>query len=504
MEPKVFPQVGKQSLAMHTEVDVLFFGGARGAGKSRLLLMKPLLYAHDDPNFHGIFFRRQTDNLTGAGGLWPEGCELYEPFKPQVRLKDLKWTFPIGSTIKCKHMELEQSKESHRGLQYSYIGWDELDQFSESQFTFLLASLRSKARGNSFTVATMNPNPDSWIVGWIEWYLDDDGQPREDRCGAVRHFVVINNKPVFGDSEQEIVDKYPDSVWVSNPKTGKSEYVRPKTFTFINGTVFDNPELIRLNPSYLAELNNLPEIDKKRNLFGNWYARPVGSQLFLRSWVKEVFSYPVDAKCVRAWDKAYTEPNDKNPYPDYSACIKVYKCTKGYYYLVGDYDPTCCDDNADIKGRFRKRFGERNQKMLQQAHFDGNRCTVAIPKESGAGKGEFEQLVKMFSEAGFNVVGMETGNAKGAKVERFSVFSSLAQNGMVYLVRNSFNDATYNALMSELEAFDGTGSTGKIKDDWVDAVSDAVLSLQKVRVHKPFTLPSVSAPTLLANHRRHM
>jgi hypothetical protein len=234
----------KQELAMNTQVDVMFFGGARGAGKSRLLLMKPLYYAHDDPNFHGIFFRRQTDNLTGAGGLWPEGTELYQPFKPKIKMKDLVWQFPVGSTIKCKHMEHEQSKESHRGLQYSFIGWDELDQFSETQFTFCLASLRSRAKCDSFTVATMNPNPDSWILKWILWYLDDDGQPREDRCGKVRHFVVIGDQPKMYDSAEEVEKHHPDQVWVLNPNTGQKQYVRPKTFTFINGTVFDK----RLSP----------------------------------------------------------------------------------------------------------------------------------------------------------------------------------------------------------------------------------------------------------------
>jgi predicted phage terminase large subunit-like protein len=180
----------------------------------------------------------------------------------------------------------------------------------------------------------------------------------------------------------------------------------------------------------------------------------------------------------------------------------MYKDSKGYYYLAGEYHPDNRDDGSLEYGRFRKRFGDRNVKMLEQAIYDGEDCVVAIPSENGAGKGEFEELVKMFSEAGFKVRGMVTGNSKGAKIERFSAFSSAAQNGMVYILRDTFNEETYNALMKEMEAFDGTPSTSQRKDDFLDAVSDSYLALQKVKVHKAFSLPSHGSPTALSQHRQ--
>ena len=479
----ICPQKGKQELAMNTEVDVMIFGGARGAGKSRLLLMKAAYYAYNDKHFHGIFFRRQTDNLKGAGGLWPEGSELYSPFKVKTNQSDLIWKFPIGSTLKCKHMEHEHSKESHRGLQYSFIGWDELDSFTETQFTFLLASLRSKARCKSFTVATTNPNPDSWILSWIDWYLDDDGLPREDRCGVIRYFVVVGSKPKFGETEKEVADKYPESVWVHNPNTGEKEYVAPKTFCFINGTVFDNPILCRDNPGYVAELNNLPELEKQRQLYGNWYIREQGASFFNRGWLKSTFEVPLGSVCVRSWDLAHTEPHEKNMYPDYTACVKMYKDTKGYYYLAGEYENTNRDSMTETEfGRFRKSFGARDVKILDQARFDGPDCTILIPQEGGAGKSQFENLAAGLTTEGFKVTGMVAGNAKGAKVKRFAPFSSAAQNGLIYIVKDTFNQDTYDLVMKELEAFDGSPSTSKRKDDFVDAASDAFLGLQKVKV----------------------
>ena len=157
------------------------------SGKSRLLLMRPLRYIND-PNFEGIFFRKNTTQLTGAGGLWPESKKIYSHFKPRVREKDLQQIFKSGATLNFKYLDHENDAQSHMGLQYSFIGFDELTTYSSTQFTYLLSRLRSAADMNSFCLGTCNPDPDSWVIDWIKWYLDELGFPREDRCGVVRYF----------------------------------------------------------------------------------------------------------------------------------------------------------------------------------------------------------------------------------------------------------------------------------------------------------------------------
>lgn len=112
----VFPQKGKQTLACNTDVDFMIYGGARGSGKSYLLNMLPLKY-QDDPNFEAIFFRRQYDELIGAGGLWSTANELYPQFGAKANISNLKYTFPSGSSIRMKHMHTEDDKERHRGLE---------------------------------------------------------------------------------------------------------------------------------------------------------------------------------------------------------------------------------------------------------------------------------------------------------------------------------------------------------------------------------------------------
>ena len=139
--------------------------------------------------------------------------------------------------------------------------------------------------------------------------------------------------------------------------------------------------------------------------------------------------------------------------------------------------------------------------MLRQAEYDGRECTVVIPKENGAGAGEFEQLRAMFKDANFKVEGAETGNKKNGKALRFATFCAEAEQGMVHILPDTFgNKATLNAFLTELEKFnpDPNGkwrSTNTIKDDWVDVVSDCTIILQKKRIIKPFTLPDCTSAT---------
>ncbi|MCP3921278.1 MAG: hypothetical protein GY714_01705 [Desulfobacterales bacterium] len=493
----ITPQKGKQELACNLvdKVSFTIYGGARGSGKSYLLNMLPLKHIND-PFFQGIFFRRQYNELTGAGGLWDTANEMYPQFGGKANIANLKYKFPAGSDVRFSHMFTEKDMFSHRGLQYSFIGFDEIDQFSKEQVTFLMTCLRSKADMDSFCIGTVNPDPDSWVLELVEWYLDDAGFPVEARCGVIRYFVVINGDFVFADDEQWFKDNRPDSVYVTNPVSGEKAYIPPKTFTFINGNIYDNPALIAKNPRYLSELQNLIDHERARQLWGNWYARPIGSNYFQRDWLVEVEKYPAKSKCCRAWDKAATQPSDTYRWPDYTASSPRLYMHEGLYYIVWDTHEQNTDpkDNAsDIKGRFRLRSGERDQKILQQAKHDGTDCHVIFAVDpAAAGKIEYEHSAKAMVTEGFIVKPDPTPSNK-SKLTRFQPFASACSNGLVRIVRSSFpNKSTYDAYMKELEAFDGTPSTPTRKDDWADATASAFNYLSKMVTVPDFILPSMA------------
>jgi phage terminase large subunit-like protein len=513
----VRPQKGKQSelfnMIANAEADFYLIGGSRFGGKSEIISMVDLLYAHD-PKYRSIKFRRSFDEIMGANGLWEKAENQYSLFGANSNKSDKSWTFPSGAKSLYRHMYHEGDEESHRGKGYSSVFFDEINQFTWNQVRMLQTCLRSEAKNDSFLVGTLNPDRSSWCMEFVDWYIcQDTGFPDLSKCGKIRHYIIDDGKPVFGPDEQFFIDNYPDIV---NPvvdfETGERQYIRPKRFTFFFFSIMDNHIGRKMNPQYISELNGLPEHERLSQLLGNWFSEPKGSSMFQRQSLKGLDSkypsrLPDDAVCVRAWDKAYREPSEKNRYPDYTASIKMYKDSKGEFYIAGDFHEKLHDSfkvgEDVIYGRFRKNVGIRDEWMVLQAYHDGDDCTVILPEESGAGAGEWDKMRAMFMEEGFLVKGAKTGNAKGAKGKRFVPFCSAAEQGAVHILPDTFpNAATLNKFLTELEKFDpDVKSTGRIKDDWVDATADAFLALQKHRVSKPFTLPNISSPTKLSRYK---
>jgi phage terminase large subunit-like protein len=482
------------------------------SGKSRLLLNKAAYFAHNDANFEGVMFRRNIGPLRSAGGLFSEAKKLYGQLGVDIREQAMEVIFhgeggsknnKLGGNLKFTHLEHENDAEgNHQGLQYSFVGFDELTHFYQSQFLYLIGRMRSAAEGNSFLLATTNPDCDSWVYDWVQYYLLD-GKFDENKLGVIRYFLIVDDSPVFGDKPEDLAEQYPDLCYIENPHTGETQYVPPMSYCFIGGNIFDNPELIRQNPKYLSALKAQTKVNRARLLDGRWDVRAEGSNLFQRSWLTKINKIPKHSVCVRAWDIAHSEPSDKYRYPDYTASIKMYKTRESEFIIAGDFDPEIKDPKTDVVGRFRKRFGDRNNWMLQQAQYDGSSVVQVIPQENGAGKGQYEDLVKMYTNNGFRVVGIPTGNQKGGKLKRFSVFSSACQNGIVHILEDTFeNKATLEAFYKELEAFDGSPSTGTVKDDWVDTCSDCVTALNKIKVRKPMSA-GTSTATKLAEFRNH-
>lgn len=487
-EVELRPQKGAQERALNSEADVVVYGGAAGAGKSHMMLMRPLLQV-DDPRFQAVFFRRTGTQLKGAGGLWDEAKNMYEPWKPRIQETERKATFPTGATIQFSHMEHVKDRMNHQGLQYSLIVFDEATHFEEEQITYLMSRLRSAAEGDSQMFLSCNPDPDSFLAGWIEWWLDEDGYPDKEKSGIIKYYTLRGGSIILADTEKGLEEKVPGCTQIWDVNSEEFIYAPAKTITFIGGTIFDNPALISSNPNYLSELNSLPDIEKARLLHGNWYARPEGSSYFHRDWVKKATHVPVGAVYCRAWDKAATEPSEVNTSPDYTAGIKIAKDRNGDFYLIGDFHEQNHDKAfPEVYGRFRERPGGRDVLIERQAKHDGKDITVIFSQDPGsAGVTEFVESSKKLIHQGYRVQKdpMPTANSK---IARFSPFSSACELGIVYIVESTFNKATLAAFYSEMEAFNGERSTRTRKDDWPDAVASGFNWLCRKSVIPAFTV----------------
>lgn len=494
---EVRPQEGKQEFAfgLLPEVDFMIMGGARGGGKSELLTMIPAVYA-GDPYYRGIFFRRKYDEIMGANGLWQKAEGMYPLFDAKSNISNKVWQFPSGARQEFRHMYTEDEKESHRGKGYSFVGFDEIDQFSKEQVTFLMTCLRSEANMNSFMVGTLNPNPDSWCLPLVEWYLDETGQPREDRCGVIRWFVVQDGEFIFGPSEEYFKENYPEAVFVKLPD-GEELYIPPKRFTYVFFNVFDNPALIRLNPRYLSELQNLPDHERDSQLWGNWYSRPRAESLWQRQWIRgedgerviKRSSVPDRTKKARGVDKAHSIPSDTNKHPDYTALSpRIEKCRNGMFYLFGDYHPDIKDPpdkqgNKKPLGQFRKLAGERDVLIARQLHYDPPDTRLVLTKDSGAGGQDHRYTLALMMEEKIKVVEDKTkSNVADKKVKDFLPFANACMQGLVFIVEDSFDPDTLKLIYSQLERFDGERSTSAKKDDMVDAIAMTFNALCEMRV----------------------
>lgn len=446
----------KQQWFLQSDANIIVYGGAMGGGKSYCGLLRHLRWV-EDPNYRGFIIRKNSVTLTKSGGLFDEARQLYKAYdsRVQVKLKEMKFVFPSGAEIAMSHLETEDDAEKYRGLQLSAAMIDEATQISEDHTLVVLSRLRSKAKMVPNLFLTCNPSPDSYLRRWIDWWIipkgeENEGRPNPERDGKIRWFIRQNNEMIWADSSEELKETYGSDVL-------------PLSLQFISATIYDNPPLIKANPGYLANLQGLKRVKKERDLYGNWDIREEASGFFKSEWLGDpVNSYDFDivSRC-RAWDIAGSLPSEALPNPDWTAGVLIGK-TKSGLYVVEDVV------------RFRARFGEVMQRIIETAKSDPEGTQIILPQEPGqAGKAAGQMMIKELVEEGF-YARMRPSNK--SKITRFQPFSAAAEAGLVRYVHGAWNDIYF----SELEAFDG--SRGK-KDDQVDASSDSFITLaQKFQI----------------------
>jgi hypothetical protein len=352
---EIRPQPGPQTQFLASPADIVFYGGAAGGGKTYALLME--LARHITHKGYGaVVFRRTSVQVRNEGGLW-NTSELINPGLGGIPKESfLEWEFSSGVTIKFAHMEHEKNKLDWQGSQIPLICFDELTHFSESQFFYMLSRNRSTCGVKPYIRATTNPDADSWVTEFIDWWIGEDGYIIEERSGIIRWFIRKDGKVIWTDSKEELVEQY-------------GEGTLPKSFTFIVAKLEDNQILMQMDPSYKANLEALPLVERERLLGGNWRIRPAAGLYFKREWFEIVDSRPSDMKCVRYWDCAATDAKSAAD-PDWTVGVLLGE-KQGVYYVL------------DVQ-RFRKDPGGVEQSMKQTAQIDGVAVPICQEQEPGS------------------------------------------------------------------------------------------------------------------------
>lgn len=385
--------------------------------------MEPLRHAAN-AQFGAVFFRRTLVQVRNEGGLWDESEKLYPHLQAQPRsAPDLSWTFQSGASVSFAHMEHEKTVLNWQGAQIPLICFDELTHFTAKQFWYLLSRNRSMCGVRPYVRATCNPDADSWVAKFIEWWIDQTtGLPIPDRAGVLRWFIRIGDGIIWADSPEELAHH------TAPDENGAARPIPPKSVTFIPAKLSDNRALMAADPGYLANLMALPTVERERLLGGNWKIRPAAGLLFRRDWCQLIDAAPAGAKWMRGWDLGATPKTESND-PDWTAGTKIGKMPDGRYVVA-----------HHVRDRLSPSGVERLIKSTAQA--DGEGVIVSLPQDPGqAGKAQIAALTKLL--VGFNV---RASPESGDKVTRFSAFSAQAEAGNVLVVRAPWNEDWFASL----------------------------------------------------------
>jgi hypothetical protein len=184
------------------------------------------------------------------------------------------WRLASGATIEFGSLQHEHTKNNYQGRGYDLHGFDELTEYSESQFRFVTGWNRSTSPDVAAqVVCTFNPpltEDGMWVLRFFGPWLDPDYRGERAQPGELVWFVTDD------DGKDQEVGRGPDRP-VAHPLA--------KSRTFIPASLHDNPYL--LASGYAATLNALPE-PMRSILLGK--APPVGAsdhpwQIIPSAWI---------------------------------------------------------------------------------------------------------------------------------------------------------------------------------------------------------------------------
>ena len=226
------------------------YGGARGGGKTHVLLRKAAGGALTYPGIKILIVRREYPELEQNIILPMQ--KLIPPEVGSYNGSMRMMFFCNGSNIKFGHYGAGDDQE-YQGLEFDWIFMEEATQFTEAQFRTLGACLRGSTKFPRRMYLTCNP-------------------------GGIGHLWV---KRLFVDREYR-------------------EGEKAKDYTFIPATVDDNPQLLEASPEYKQMLDLLPEDVRRAWRYGDWNAM---AGTFFPEFRKETHVIAPFVRVPREWKK---------------------------------------------------------------------------------------------------------------------------------------------------------------------------------------------------------
>lgn len=168
------PQPGPQTALLVCPVEDIFFGGARGGGKSDALLGDWLMHRERyGGNCRGILFRRTYTELEE---LIQRSLMIYPATGAQYSKAEHTWYWPDGSILRMRYLEADEDAARYQGFNFTWMGIDEIGNFpSPKPIDMLWATLRSAAGIPCVRRCTGNPGGPG--TQWIKERYIDPSEP---------------------------------------------------------------------------------------------------------------------------------------------------------------------------------------------------------------------------------------------------------------------------------------------------------------------------------------
>ena len=164
------PQKGPQASLVDCPIKEIFYGGARGGGKTDGMLGKNLIKARKYKGRQkGIFFRRE---LTQLEDVINRAHQIYGPMGWKWHEQKKTYTSPEGALLKFRYLDKDRDAEMYQGHSYTDVYFEELTNFpSPKPVDKMWAVLRSGQGCPTQFHATGNPGGPghNWVK---ERYID--------------------------------------------------------------------------------------------------------------------------------------------------------------------------------------------------------------------------------------------------------------------------------------------------------------------------------------------
>lgn len=228
------PQPGPQFLLVHSPIEDIFYGGARGGGKTYGMLLDWIDHATIHKNHAiGVFFRKIFKNLEETIA---EAKLMFRHFNGRWQEKEQSFVFGKGpcegARLKMRHLLRDEDADAYQGHAYTWVCFEEVTQWASSgPIDKLMATLRSAYGVPCVFRATGNPG------------------------GAGHNWVKHRYR----------IGEYPKGFEIiRDPETGLRR-------TFIPAKLEDNQILMRQDPLYEHRLRKVgTDALIKAWRYGNW------------------------------------------------------------------------------------------------------------------------------------------------------------------------------------------------------------------------------------------